>query len=400
MTILSVALPLQSLTLSTELGYVLSGDGRSIAAHGSAVLSLLPRADTLILLVPAQALSWHALKLPPVSAARLRAALEGALEDRLLDEPQQLALAIGPERASEGRACVAACDKHWLRAALQFFEAGGRPASRVLAEFAPSGVDEPARMVVTGTAQGAWLTLVQSGTVVCVPLTCAAALLGQADADLAAAVLIAEPAVAELAEQTLGRPALMQLRAQRLLASSQSDWELAQFDLAISSGGRMARRGAMLWRQLAHAAAWRPMRWGLLLLLLANLAGLNAWAWRQEAALQARRGEIRQLLSRTFPRVKTIIDAPVQMERELALLRQASGALTDRDLEPMLALIGSAVAPGTGPTAIEYAGGETVVKGLALSAQQMASLSARLSVLGYGVRADGDRLVLRAGLAP
>jgi general secretion pathway protein L len=133
---------------------------------------------------------------------------------------------------------------------------------------------------------------------------------------------------------------------------------------------------------------------------LANLVGLNAWAWRQEAALQARRGEIRQLLSRTFPRVKTIIDAPVQMERELALLRQASGALTDRDLEPMLALIGSAVAPGTGPTAIEYAAGETVVKGLALSAQQMASLSARLSVLGYGVRADGERLVLRAGLAP
>ena len=159
----------------------------------------------------------------------------------------------------------------------------------------------------------------------------------------------------------------------------------------------MARRWASGWRQFAHMPAWRLTRWGLAGLLLANLVGLNAWAWHQTNSLETKRQQVKSVLSQTFPRVRTIVDAPVQMERELALLRQASGALSGRDMEVMLGAIGGALPDGQVLTSIEFSSGEAVVRGPALDASQVALVSGKLSGLGYSARLDGDRLVVRAG---
>jgi hypothetical protein len=70
-----------------------------------------------------------------------------------------------------------------------------------------------------------------------------------------------------------------------------------------------------------------------LLLLAANLIGLNAWAWKEQASWQSRRSAIDSTLTRTFPAVKVVVDAPVQMAREVAALRQATGAPSGSDLE-------------------------------------------------------------------
>ena len=397
MTTLTVALPLVRPMVGTEFSYALSGDGRVLLGHGIAPLDLLPRADGLVLVVPARCLSWHEVKLPPRSASRLRAALDGILEDRLLDEPANLALALGPHRESDRTTLVAACDKTWLRTALQFFELAQRPATRVVPAFEPAGEAAQRRLVVTGTAEDAWMTRVDARSVLCAPLGAAAVLQGVDAPEAEPPALVAEPAVAALAEQVMGRPALIQDTAQSLLASSASAWELAQFDLALSSGGRLARRWAQGWAQLARAAAWRPARWGLLVLLLANLVGLNAWAWRQDAAVQAKREQVKGLLIQTFPRVRTIVDAPLQMQRELALLRQASGGLSGRDFEVMLDAIGAALPPGQTPTAIEYSPGEAVVRGAGLNPAQLALVTGKLAGLGYTARLDGERLLVRAG---
>ena len=397
MTTLTLALPLLRPTAGTEFSYVLSADGRTLLGHGMAPLTLLPRADALVLVVPARCMSWHELKLPPVSASRMRAALEGALEDRLLDEPAHLAFALGPRRAPDGSVQVAACDKNWLHGALQFFELGQRPASRVVPELEPAGDAAQRCLVATGSVEEPWLSLVDLRGVLSAPLHTAAVLLDLGTDKPGGLPLIAQPPVAELAERLLARPASIQDTAQSLLASSRSAWELAQFELALSSGGRMARRSAQAWQQFARARGWRPARWGLVALLLANLAGLNAWAWRQDAALQAKRAQVKTLLTQTFPRVKTIVDAPLQMERELALLRQSSGGMAGRDLEVMLAAVGAILPAGKIPTAIEFSPGEVVVKDSGLNASQLALVSAKLSGLGYSARLDGERLLVRAG---
>jgi len=397
MTSLIVALPMVRPAVGTEFAYVLSRDGVAVDSHGFAALALLPPADSVVLVVPARLLSWHELRLPPVASGRLRAALEGALEDRLLDEPGQLAFAVGPPRGPDGGLLVAVCDKAWLQDTLTFFEQAQRPAARVVPEFAPlqDGEGDQQRLIVTGSLQEPWLTAVDHRGAVSVPLSAAAAVVA-ADA-FALAPLCAEPEVAALAEQQLARAVEVVPTPERLLDSAAAAWELAQFDLTISHRGRMARRWALAWQRFARAPGWRSARWGLAALVAANLVGLNASAWQQQNLLQSSREQVRALLSATFPRVRTIVDAPLQMARELALLRQSSGAADMRDLEVMLAAIGSSLPPGKVPAALTYAPGETSVRGLALDAAQAPQVLARLAGMGYVARLEGDVLQVRSG---
>jgi general secretion pathway protein L len=209
-----------------------------------------------------------------------------------------------------------------------------------------------------------------------------------------------EPAVAALAEQILGSAPAITDTAQALRRSSQSAWELAQFDLALSSRGRLARRWIQAGQQVARARAWRPARWGLAGVLVANLIGLNAWAWHQDDLLQARRQQVKALLSQTFPRVRTIVDAPRQMERELAVLRQASGGLSARDLEVMLGAVGAALPPGAKPMGIDFSPGELALRGAGIDGAQMALLDGKLAALGYSARLDGDQLLVRSVAHP
>lgn len=402
MTTLTIALTLVRPTPGSEFRYVLSEDGRSVASQGAAALALLPRADALVLVVPARALSWHGVKLPPLPAGRQRAALEGMLEDRVLDEPAALAMAMSGQRQTDGSTLVAACDKPWLAAVLQFFEQSGRPASRVVPELAPlAGAASGGRLLVaSGSQDEPWLAVADHACVVCVPLAQARDLLAEGGHDQADFTLVAEPAVAELAERLLGRPATIRSAAEGLLASSRSDWELAQFDLAVSSRGRMARRWALGWTQLARAPGWRAARWGLALLLVANLAGLQAWAWHLDSTLAARRLQVRQVLTQTFPGVKTVVDAPVQMERQMALLRQSSGALSARDLEPMLSAAGAAIPEGLVPAGLDYSAGQLAVRGVRLNPAQTELVAGKLSAQGYVAQIDGERLTVRAGGKP
>jgi general secretion pathway protein L len=226
-------------------------------------------------------------------------------------------------------------------------------------------------------------------------LASAPALLGGTAHAFGAVPLLAEPAVAELAERVLGRAPEIQAQAQSLLESARTDWELAQFDLSISGGGRLARRWAQRWQQFLNAGRWRPARLGLVTLLVANLIGLNAWAWHLEAIESMKRAQVRALLVQTFPRVRTIVDAPLQMERELALLRQSSGVPERRDMEVVLGAVGAVLPPGPVPSGIEYSAGEAVVRGIGLDASQVSLVSGSLASQGYSARLDGDRLVVR-----
>ena len=201
--------------------------------------------------------------------------------------------------------------------------------------------------------------------------------------------------MAELAEQMLGRRVTIHQPAKRLLAASRSNWDLAQLDLTRTGRARAAQRAGALWRDFLHAPQWRPARWGVVGFLAANLVGLNLWAWRTQAELQTRRAQVNNTLTQTFPNVRAVVDAPVQMGREVAALRQSSGATSHRDLEPMLSALGQVVGTQTTPTAIEYAAGEMRVRGLPLPASAIADANQRLRPLGYSAHTDGDALVMR-----
>ena len=143
-----------------------------------------------------------------------------------------------------------------------------------------------------------------------------------------------------------------------------------------------------------------PARWGAILLVAANLLGLNAWAWKERSALDAKREAVRRILTTTFPQVKVVVDAPLQMEKELVLLRQAAGATSGRDLEAMLGVL-AAVAPPMRPLgALEYTGSELRLKGQPYTAEEARALAASLRSLGYAAELRGDTLVVTAEAAP
>ena len=87
------------------------------------------------------------------------------------------------------------------------------------------------------------------------------------------------------------------------------------------------------------------------------------------------------------------------MERELALLRQATGSLSPRDLEPLLAASAQALSahlPGASAQAIDFSPGQLRLRGLSPSPEALQALQEQLSTAGYLANMDNDTLVVQA----
>ncbi len=428
MTTLIITLPLEPPLATAQFDYVLTPDGRTVAGHSRVPAALLPPAPNgeIVAVVPAQALSWQAVQLPrgtltknflsESSSPRLRAILDGLLEERLLDDPAQLHFALAPGARDDAPVWVAVCDRAWLRTALQTLEQAGRPVSRIVPEFAPpgpagagagngngngdadaTGAAPDAALHVIGTPESAHIVFANASGVTVLPLSHTSVALA---AWPEVSPILAEPAVAALAEGLFKRPAALQQSAERWLRAADSGWDLAQFDLVNSGRTRTWKRAAGLWKALWQAPRWRAARWAVGALAVVNLLGLNAWAWKERSSLEAKRLAVREVLTRTFPGVKVVVDAPVQMARELAVLRQATGGASNGDFEAILASFGALAPVGSASSAIEYVANEVRFKGLGLAPPQVAEAAGKLKNQGYAVRAEGDSLLIKPEANP
>jgi general secretion pathway protein L len=386
--------------VGAELAYALVSSAGVLTSHGFAAPALLPKADQATLVLPAQALSWHAAVLPKLprgsSLQKQQALLAGVLEEQLLDDAAQLHLVACPTLASaadeSGRTWIVACDKAWLTEHVRSLQAAHIPLTRIVPQAFPT---QAVQVHASGSPELAWLTSADAQGVVVVPLQQAGVWTQRWPQELKPS---AEPAVAALAEAVLGQRVDVVQAPQRALQAEQAalaqGLDLATGDLAVSGGGRTWRRMMNVLRELAAAPAWRPVRYGLVLLLLANVLGLNAWAWKEHRALQDKRAQMGQLLTQSFPHVKVVVDAPLQMQRELASLRQAQGQLSGRDFESIFSRFSALALTNTAPNAIEFIANEVQIKGAGLSAEQLNDLQPRLQYVGLGVRSDAQALIV------
>ena len=403
MSTLIVCLPSVNASVAASYAYLRSNDGLNSDSYASATAPLLPAAERgseLVVVVPAAALSWHGVDLPEGvtgSSPRLRAVLEGLLEDRLLDDLGTVHLALAPtfRTAAKSQTWVAACNKAWLNSHLLALEAAHRPFARVVPEFSPDL--QALQLHAVGDADSScWVAIgAPAGGLMRLPFSAAALKVVQDSDEAAQWEVFAEPALAAQAEQFAKSPVALLTRPQRWLDAARSPWELAQFDLAKTARSRRVKKLTTLLQDLTRAPQWRLARWGLGLLLVANLAGLNFSSWQHNASLQATRTEIKNTLTQTFPQVRVVVDAPLQMQRELAVLRQSSGAVSSGDMEVMLAALGGAVAPDYSSSTISYSVGELRVKSAAGTAQDAATVSAQMKPKGYTVTLEGDSYVVR-----
>lgn len=402
MSTLIVSLSPSAPTADAEWRYVLSGDGRHVARSGSCGAPLLPapgRAGETVAVVPARQLSWQRVTLPHGALSqtqRLRAVLEGLLEEQLLDEPDHLHFALPPHAATGTPIWVAVCDRAWLRASLQLLEAAGHRVDRIVPACAPGatasgglegtviGTPDEATLVLTGVGETQAVSLL--------PLQAQTA----TQSITADTPLRAEPAVAELAERGLGRPVALQSLDEGLLAAARGDWDLAQFDLASNGRQRALRWLGTSANALWRAPEWRAARWALGLLVVVQIAALNLWAWQDGRALARQQAAVRGVLTQTFPQVKLVVDAPVQMNKEVALLRQQTGALSNSDLESLLAAAARHLPAGQSPTRIDFADGRLRLTGLTLTPEQREALERPLASQALAARNEDGALVLQA----
>jgi len=410
MAILIITLPAQALKSATQLDYVISRDGAVLDTQSSAPWSLLPasaraaQASQVVLVLPVGRVSWHQVQLPPGAArsARLGAVLEGLVEDQLLADVAGLHLALQSPLPAQGPVWLAACDKTWLRDCVREVEQAGMYISALVPELAPPplSVGEAranAQLYAVNSPQGPQWVHISSAGLTRWPLQAAALAALKPTEEVP---VWAEPALAAQAEALLGRPLYLQTSAQRALLASQGPWDLAQFGIVASRGGRSLRRLAQGLQQFSSALRWRPVRWGLWALLLVQVLGLNLYAYQQQAALNQERRAMHAAFTSTFPAVQVVVDAPVQMQREVDQLRQRSGQLAQDDAEVMLSALMQAANFPAAPTAVHYQSGELKLEGLQLSSDARADLIRAMQARGYQLQVQGVALSMRAKGTP
>ncbi|CAG2133217.1 hypothetical protein LMG31506_01201 [Cupriavidus yeoncheonensis] len=366
-----------------------------VLREGHAQIAALPAAERLVLILAASDVLLTTATVPPLPPARLKQALPNLVEDALATDAQPCHIGVGPvldgdaARPARGprRRLLMVANRAWLRAVLDAFaehrhrrrhvlpaqmclpleappeagEAGdddgapAQPATLVVeaaaASLAPAeGMVEPTLAPATAPGSDQWQLTVRTGLHEGYGL-----LLGN-DALAAWQALAPEGNWHGDASAVASAPvpALRQARAAdwRLwIAGAQGclqepGLDLAQFEFAQ---GRADRWNLLAWRlPLALAAG----------VVLVQLLGMNVhWLMLRHEQQRLEAAQL-QTLHNAFPQIQTVLDAPLQMRRQVEQLRLASGRSTPDDFLPLADRFGQAarqLAPDA-LQALEYRG--------------------------------------------
>jgi len=374
------------------LAYVLLGaDGRLLAA-GREQVALLPRAARVVAVVDAADASVLAVSLPPLPAARLQAALAGALEDRLLQDAAALHLAAGPQSEDGSIALACAVPREPLRQAI---------ADLAQAGLEPHGVVPEAALLAPGDAllqdvgQGPRLLWRdQQGEAAWLPLILAA--------DAAAPQALPMPVTPDhlwVQDQAQAQLSWLDLPsgltpqtlsdAGWLARAAQSPWTLRQFDLAPRHALSRGWHGV---REQLATPAWRRVSALLVLLAAVQLVGMNAAAFR----LSHEESRLQHTLDATalaaLPGVPAILDPRLQVQRALDAARLRAGRPGDGDLDVLMGRASEVVPAGVVPTALKFSTGQLQ---LTLPGDAAAQAAARCAGAALDCSAQGDVLLIR-----
>ncbi|MDO9313488.1 MAG: type II secretion system protein GspL [Burkholderiaceae bacterium] len=324
-----------------EFEYVLSRDGLSIQAQGRCGAAALPQADSVVAVVSEADVAWHRITLPKAPASRLRAALSGVLEEAVLADTDATHFALAPDATAGRPTWIAAIDRAWLQAELERLERQQVFVDRVVPMAWPDDPPSGHFAETPADSEQPEITLTWSHTDGVAMLRLQGSL---------ARSLLPHPAPTDVrwtaaaeavtaAERWLGAPVLVVSKAERALQATRTLWNLRQFDLAARHRGTRAARDLV--RQWL-SPAWRPVRLGVMALAVVQVIGLNLWAWHQSAEVARQKRATMSLLQSTFPQVRAVLDAPLQMQHEVEALRTQAGKPSETDFEPLLRAAASA----------------------------------------------------------
>lgn len=306
--------------------FALVGDGGNVMQQGAGALGnlgeLVSSARRVVLLLAAADVSLLKVKVPPLSGAKLKAALPNLVEEQVLGDPSDCVLALAPASGDSGERVVAVANRAWLEVLVKALVAQGAHGVSALpvqlclplapgSASAALGLDDAGLELTLRSAphEGLGLTLPNAPEAALHTLR---ALAGDAPVTL----YVAPAQHAEYAALAAGVPGI---------TLEEDNWvhrvaaaKAVPFDLAAGLGAVSG----------ASARAWARWKWPLRIAVAAvvvNIVGLN-WEWirlKREAA--AVRQNMTQVFRAAYPNEPVSGDPAEQMRRNVARARAAAG---------------------------------------------------------------------------
>jgi general secretion pathway protein L len=319
--------------------FAVVGDGGAVEQHGEGPLrnlgDLVGTSRRVVLLLAGADVTLLQVQAPPLSGARLKAALPGLVEEHILGDPDECVLAAAPQQP-DGTRPVAVVDREWLQGIVRSLLAQGARAVAAV----PAQLCLPVQPgSVTAAVSGAELTLRQGlfqGFGLALDAAPAAVLqTARAFAGDAPLVLYVPPA--QVAEY-----GALALEAGPGIAIEADDW----IHWVAGSAGTTLDLAPGLGAAGAPARDWRRWRWPLALAGLAvavNLVGLNLdWLHLKREADTVRQSMIQTYRS-AYPRETAILDPVLQMRQNIARARANTGEVASDEFTYLAAALGEAM---------------------------------------------------------
>ena len=373
--------------------FALVNDGGVIEQHGEGPLrnlgDLVGTSRRVVLLLAGADVTLLSVAAPPLSGARLKAALPALVEEHILGDPSECVLVAGPQQPDETRP-IAVVDRDWLEAIVRALLAqGARAVAAVPAQLSLPLEPGSVSAAVSGSElilrqalyQGFGLALDANPASV---LQTARAFSG--DAPL---VLYVPPA--RLGEyQALSQEAGPGIR---LEADDWAHWIAGSKTTGLDLVSGLGAAGA-------PARDWRRWRWPLTLAGLAiavNLIGLNLDWLRLRGEAKTINQSMIQTFRSVYPRETTILDPVLQMRQNVVRARASTGDVAPDEFTYLAAAFGEAtrsLGRPLGLASIEYRERALTVKvkpetvDPALAGQVRAALATRNLTLDTAAAAD------------
>ena len=323
--------------------YALAGDGGHLLQQGASALGnlgdLVASAQRVVLLLAASDVTLLRVQVPPLSAARLKAALPNLVEDQLLGDIADAVMVAGPSQGADGMRSVAVVQRAWLEVLVKALVAQGAhhvsalPAQLCL-PFQPGAVsaalsigDDSLELAMRQSQyEGLGLALAPQPEAALHTLR---AMAGEAPVTL----YLPAPQMAQYAA------AAANLADITLLEDHWAHWISAAKSTTMDLVPALGATGA-------GARQWQRWRWPLRLAVLAlvvNIVGINSqWLHLKHEAANVRLAMI-QTFKAAYPNETVILDPAAQMRKNIELARVGSGEVGADEFTALSAALGEAL---------------------------------------------------------
>jgi general secretion pathway protein L len=351
--------------------FTLASHGGTIEREGPTSLGdladVVAKSQRVVLLLGASDVTLLRLQVPPLSAARLKAALPSLVEERLLSDTSECVMVAGG--ISEGMRTIAVMQRAWLDIlANALISLGARQLSAI-----PAQLCLPYPGELPGSVTAAVIDRNDTGENTVIDMT-----LRLADQEGIGLAIAPAPNQGEEAEKN--RSAVQEAIRTLCAVIPQAPvtlyvpqpWVRAYQEIvneSVELGKRISVSADSWTRWIAGANAatldlmpslgkgsagkidWRPWRWPLALaaaVLLVNAAALNISWWKMKSESRTLRAAVIQIYKSAYPNESVILNPIAQMQQKIAIAKHNSGLAAPDDFTAITAAFGQAWAAVAG----------------------------------------------------